>query len=91
MEGEQTMLANSIQESANYLLTLVNNILDFSKIDSGHMDIEKVQFSPTDVVRDLLVMMRYQAKEKNIQLGEKKSHRLTSNSFRYIIGEIAET
>jgi hypothetical protein len=32
------------------------------------MDIEKVQFSPNDVIRDLLIMMRYQTKEKNLQL-----------------------
>jgi len=32
------------------------------------MDIEKIQFSPKDVIRDLLVMMQYQTKEKNIEL-----------------------
>jgi len=60
--------ATSILESANFLLTLVNDVLDFSKMESGHMDVESMPFSPKTLIKDVTVPLRLQAKEKGLTL-----------------------
>ncbi|KAF3035686.1 hypothetical protein E8E12_005469 [Didymella heteroderae] len=61
-------LANDIYETAQFLLHLVNDILDLSKLDSGKMTIESIPFSLSQVIRDTLVPLQFQADEKNIAL-----------------------
>jgi len=55
-------------ETAKYLLTLINDVLDFSKLESGHMDVESIPFSPEKLINDVLAPLRFQAKEKGIAL-----------------------
>jgi hypothetical protein len=68
LSEEQMEFATSILESANFLLTLVNDVLDFSKMESGHMDVESMPFSPKTLIKDVTVPLRLQAKEKNLTL-----------------------
>jgi CheY-like chemotaxis protein len=65
---EQMDFADNIRESAKFLLTLINNILDFSKMESGYMDMESIPFSPSKLVSDTLTPLRFQAKEKGLAL-----------------------
>ncbi|KAF2676153.1 hypothetical protein K458DRAFT_397175 [Lentithecium fluviatile CBS 122367] len=68
LSEEQTEFANSVLESAKFLLTLINDVLDFSKIESGHMDVESIPFSPYKLINDVLVPLRLQAQEKGLAL-----------------------
>ncbi|KAJ4315854.1 hypothetical protein N0V94_005740 [Neodidymelliopsis sp. IMI 364377] len=65
---EQSDLAFDIHESAQFLLTLVNDILDLSKIDSGQMSIETIPFNPCKMIRDTLVPLEFQARERELNL-----------------------
>jgi signal transduction histidine kinase len=65
---EQTEFADSIHESAKFFLTLINNILDFSKMKSVHMDIESIPFSLSKLVSDTLTPLRFQAEGKGLAL-----------------------
>jgi CheY-like chemotaxis protein len=65
---EQSDLAFDIHESAQFLLTLVNDILDLSKIDSGQMSIETISFNPCKMIRDTLVPLEFQARERELNL-----------------------
>jgi signal transduction histidine kinase len=65
---EQAEFAESIYESAKFLLTLINDVLDFSKIESGHIDIESIPFSLFKLVSDTLTPLRLQAKTKGLAL-----------------------
>jgi signal transduction histidine kinase len=65
---EQAEFAESIHESAKFLLTLINDVLNFSKIESGHMDIESIPFSLFKLVSDTLTPLRLQAKMKGLAL-----------------------
>ncbi|KAH8706892.1 hypothetical protein GQ44DRAFT_777713 [Phaeosphaeriaceae sp. PMI808] len=65
---EQREFADSIHESAKFLLTLINDVLDFSKMESGHMDIESIPFSLRKLVSDALTPLRLQAKENGLAL-----------------------
>ena len=61
---EQREYARNIQRSATALLTVINDILDFSKVESGHLDIEEVQFSLPIVVQEASKMLGFAAAQK---------------------------
>ena len=63
---EQLGFVTSIQSSANALLTVINDILDISKVESGKMGIEHVSFNLCFVVRDVIRMLAFEAKKKKL-------------------------
>ena len=67
LDEEQGDFAHNIQRSANSLLTVINDILDISKVESGRLDIEEVQFSLSMVIEDVGKMMSFAAERKNLQ------------------------
>ncbi|EXJ77867.1 hypothetical protein A1O3_09026 [Capronia epimyces CBS 606.96] len=69
LNEEQSEFAQNIQSSANSLLTVINDILDFSKIESGRLDIEEVQFSLNIVLQDVVKMLSFAAKRKDLDFG----------------------
>ena len=66
LDQEQREFGENIQRSANGLLTVINDILDLSKVESGRLDIEEVQFSLSVVIRDVCKMMSFAAERKNL-------------------------
>ena len=57
-----------IHKSGDHLLTLVNDILDLSKIDAGHLEPEIISVSCQRLVGDTVSILRPKALEKHIQL-----------------------
>ncbi|NCC45036.1 MAG: PAS domain-containing hybrid sensor histidine kinase/response regulator, partial [Clostridia bacterium] len=57
-----------ITKSAEHLLSLMNDVLDISKIESGVMELHMKRFSLNTLFQDIEVMLHQQAKEKGIQL-----------------------
>lgn len=57
-----------IQLSGEHLLGIIDNILDFSKIDAGKLDLETTDFNLDEVRRNLLNLVAWKAAEKNIRL-----------------------
>ena len=66
LDKEQRDFTESIQRSANSLLTVINDVLDLSKVESGRLDIEEIQFSLSVVVEDVCKMLSFAAERKNI-------------------------
>ena len=60
--------AYQIQDSGNILLALVNDILDFSRIESGKMEIIPVEYKMSTLLNDLINMVSIRAKKKNLTL-----------------------
>lgn len=59
--------ARSIQGASKMLLTLINDILDMSKIESGRMDIVPVTYDAGDMLSDVVNMIWVRAKEKGLE------------------------
>ena len=57
-----------VKTSADSLLGLVNDILDFSKIEAGKMEIESINFSLRDRIRELLKPLTVHAAQKQLKL-----------------------
>lgn len=66
LDNEQREFAENVQRSANGLLTVINDILDLSKVESGRLDIEEVQFSLSVVINDVCKMLSFAAERKNL-------------------------
>ncbi len=59
--------AKSIQGASKMLLTLINDILDMSKLESGKMDIVPVTYNVGAMLSDIVNMIWVRAKEKGIE------------------------
>jgi signal transduction histidine kinase/ActR/RegA family two-component response regulator len=58
----------TIQRNGAHLLSLINDMLDLSKIESGRLALENVTFSPCDVVGEVVALMRVRADAKGLPL-----------------------
>ncbi len=65
---EQRDYLTVVQESAESLLSLINNVLDFSKIEAGKLDIEHVEFGLRDTVAGILKSLAVAAHKRGIEL-----------------------
>ena len=59
---------STIYQSGNILLDIINNILDLSKIEAGHVAISTELFSPQALIDQCVSMFSFQAEQKNIEL-----------------------
>lgn len=57
-----------VRSSSQTLLGILNDILDYSKIESGEINIEPVDFDLRQLIDDLVAVMRCRATEKKITL-----------------------
>jgi cell cycle sensor histidine kinase DivJ len=60
--------AKLINDSGNHLLSVVNDILEMSKIESGTFDLDPEQFSARDVVANCCDLMVLKARETGVEL-----------------------
>ncbi len=65
---EQHEFAETIQDSGDAMLALLNDILDFEKIESGKMELEHVDFDLYRLINGVVTLMSGHAAERNIYL-----------------------
>ncbi|HYA65201.1 MAG TPA: response regulator, partial [Burkholderiaceae bacterium] len=68
LQPQQRQWAEAVHASGQHLLGVINDVLDFSKIESGHMELEKNDFDLTQVVEDVLAMFAQPAQNKGLEL-----------------------
>lgn len=67
LNEEQKEITNTIIGSANNLLTIINDLLDLSKIKAGKMELEEDDFRLNDIFKKLEQTLHYSFRENHIK------------------------
>lgn len=65
---KQRDYVQTIHSAGNELLTLINEILDISKLESGQIELDDVQFDLNALIEDCLSIFRAKAEQQNVEL-----------------------
>ena len=65
---EQKEYSTGVNKSAESLLALLNNVFDFSKTETGTLDLEEIDFNIFTMLDDYIRAMAFRAEEKNLEL-----------------------
>ncbi len=68
LNDQQKETALIAQRSAKSLVGVVNDVLDFTKIEAGKLELDKVAFVLPGLVKEVIETYRYQAREKGLDL-----------------------
>jgi two-component system sensor histidine kinase/response regulator len=68
LDEEQRDYTDTIIQSSNSLKTIINDILDYSKIEAGKLELHEVEFNIQDCVERTLELFAPQAVEKHLEL-----------------------
>lgn len=68
LSADQVKFARTIESSGNDLLILINDILDLSKIEAGHVEIQATQVSTERLASDLRKMFEPLAQQRGLEL-----------------------
>lgn len=67
-KNENINYAQNIENASENLLIIINDLIDFSRIEAGKMVIEKTRFNPVTVLTQTISTLRLKAETKNIKL-----------------------
>ncbi len=65
---DQKEYLDSIKQSSDSLLVIINDILDISKIEAGKIELEQEPFSITELIDNVHTIMHFKAEEKGLEL-----------------------
>ncbi len=68
LEAPQRVYAEAVDNSAKALLTIINDILDVSKLEAGRVELESIDFDLDSLIRDVVALMPPRAAEKGLAL-----------------------
>ncbi|SDC23941.1 ATP-binding protein [Acinetobacter boissieri] len=68
LTNDQNLYLQTIRKSSAHLLALINDVLDFSKIDAGKLELETASFDLEETMFDVMDMLSPLAAEKNIYM-----------------------
>ncbi len=84
LTDKQREYANTIRLSGEQLLVIINDILDFTKIESEKLELENQPFDLRECIEDSLDLIATKAAEKNIEL----SYNIDTNCPLAVIGDV---
>ncbi|MCC6509267.1 MAG: PAS domain S-box protein, partial [Pirellulaceae bacterium] len=67
-DEDQREKVETIRRNGQFLLELINDILDLSKIEAGKIEIDVLRFSPRKLIEDVCSLMNVRAVESNLEL-----------------------
>ncbi|WP_304137153.1 hybrid sensor histidine kinase/response regulator [Mesonia mobilis] len=70
LSEKQQHYLEKLQKSSGYILHLVNDLLDFSKLESGKINVEKLPFTPANLIKDSVdgIIPSEDPKQLNVEL-----------------------
>lgn len=85
-EERQRFYLDNMQSSANHLLSLVNSLLDYHRLDAHKMDINRVSFNPRQLFDTIYISFKPTATAKKLELnyecGEPLNRVYSGDPFR---------
>jgi two-component system, sensor histidine kinase and response regulator len=78
LDGEQRDFANTVKKSADYLLAVINDILDYSKIEAGKLDLEIIDFDLRHAIEEAGDLLAVNAQDKGLELVHLLHHNVPS-------------
>ncbi len=78
LDAQQRSWVEIIRHSAHALLALINNSLDFSRLEAGHLEIEEVDFDLRVTVNEVHAVLMPIARERNLTLSCQVHHEVPS-------------
>ena len=68
MGGQQQALVQAVQHSADHLIALVNDVLDYERLEAGEVRLDAIEFSLRDLTGSTVEMFAAQAEGKQLSL-----------------------
>jgi signal transduction histidine kinase/DNA-binding response OmpR family regulator len=68
LDDEQRLYVDTIRNSAEALLVIINDVLDYSKIEAGKMALHAVPFDLERCIHEILMLLQPKAREKGLAL-----------------------
>jgi signal transduction histidine kinase/DNA-binding response OmpR family regulator len=84
LDGRQRDFVETIRGSGDHLLTIINDILDYSKIESSKLELERQPLNLRDCVEEALDLIAHKAGEKGIDL----AYSLDDGVPQAIVGDV---
>jgi PAS domain S-box-containing protein len=96
-DPKQAEQLQKVTESSKKLLTIINDILDYSKMESERFDLEKVTFMLADILNEQIRQRDHQAAEKGISLAMELAPELAGltwvgdrNNLSLVLGHLTD-
>ena len=86
-DEELQELIQVLRESADNLLTLVNDLLDFSAMDAGRVSLRTAPFEPRRLIRSTEALFEFQSRKKELEL----TFEVSSEVPELILGDLNRT
>lgn len=83
LTDEQMESVNLLQKAGNNLLDIINDVLDISKIEAGHIEVEKKDFELMKVLEMVTKISSYRANEKGLKL----TYSIENGTPEHLIGD----
>lgn len=83
LDYQQIDYVETLHSSGEMLLSIINDLLDFSKIEANRMQLESIPFNLDELVIDIIRIVKYRAKEKELAL----TYNIESNVNRHVLGD----
>ncbi|HET8549334.1 MAG TPA: ATP-binding protein, partial [Bryobacteraceae bacterium] len=68
LSEEQHQYASAVRRSAEYLLGIIDDVLDFSRTEAGRLDIEEIEFALSPCVDDVVELFAEEADARGLEL-----------------------
>lgn len=85
LDKEQNHYVRTLQNAGDSLLGVLNNVLDFSKIESGHVNLETAEFRFSDLMRETQDLCSISAQKKKLEFvvsAPSEDHRVAGDFHR---------
>ena len=83
LSSDQSLYLQTIRKSSAHLLALINDVLDFSKIDAGKLELETAPFDLEEAIFDVMDMLSPLAAQKQIDM----AFYYADNVPKHVIGD----